>query len=160
MITAYRIFNAAYTATWADGDGAFRYGGRWNSPGVRLLYAAVSVALAALEVLVHLDDEEILADYSFASMRFPADSIINVADIADLPRNWQDPSALGSLQEIGDSWVRCQTSLALRVPSAVVPQEFNYMINLEHPSASRIKFGKVEQFVFDPRFVKGRTGKK
>jgi len=156
MITAYRIFNTLYAAGWNDGEGAFEYGGRWNSPGVRVLYSSSNLALAALEVLVHLDDEEIMADYSFATVRFPDDSVIDVHEMATLPPDWRDYPASQELREIGDRWVHGRASLALRVPTAVVPRESNYIINLEHPSASRIDFGRVERFVFDPRFVKGR----
>lgn len=160
MITAYRIFQTTRTSNWMDGEGAFRYGGRWNSRGVRVLYASASLALSALEVLVHLDDEEILVDYSYATIRFDLASVKNVEDLASLPPNWREYPAPIALRRIGDDWARKEASPVLRVPTAVLPIDFNYILNLEHPAAAgAFDFGDADRFVFDHRLTERRNKK-
>ena len=110
-------------------------------------------------MLVQLEDEEILAEYRYAAVTFPEDSVVNIEDLFRLPAGWNEYPASAAVQEIGDRWVRDGASLVLRVPTAVVPHEFNYIFNLGHPDASAFEYGKVERFAFDPRFGRKR-GKK
>ena len=151
MATAYRIFKTKYAATWFDGEGAFRYGGRWNSPGTRLLYAAESLSLAALEMLVHLNNEEILLSYSYATAEFDEKYNLPIEDFRHLPDNWSASPAPIEIQKIGDAWAHSETSLILRVPTSVLPLEFNYLINIEHSDFDQIKLGKPQKFKFDER---------
>lgn len=139
MRTAYRICKTKYAATWFDGEGAFRYGGRWNSPGTRLLYTAGSLSLAVLEMLVHLNDEEILLSYSYAEAKFDDKYIIAVEDFQKLPENrTASPAPPPEIQRIGDDWVRSGASAVLRVPTSLLPVEYNYLINIEHPDFRKV----------------------
>ncbi len=124
-----------------------------------MLYAAGSLALATLEMLVHLEDEEVLADYSYAAVRFEENLMLPVEKIGQLPSNWREFPIPDAVRQIGNKWVQSGASAVLRVPTAILPREFNYMVNLEHQAAGGVKFGGVEQFVFDKRFVE-RSGKK
>ncbi len=151
MITAYRVFNSIYTSSWSDGEGSFRYGGRWNSRGQRVLYASASLALATLEMLVHIDDEVILDDYSFGEVTFSEELILSVEDLIRLPTNWRKIPAPDEICKIGDTWITGGESVVLRVPTAILPRESNYIINLSHVDIDKVIFGKSERFIFDKR---------
>lgn len=84
---AFRIFKTKYRDSWADGEGAFRFGGRWNTRGTRIIYAAESLSLAVLEMLVNLNNEEPLLTYSFAEVEFEKRSVLDIRDFVSLPRN-------------------------------------------------------------------------
>lgn len=138
-----------------DGEGAFLYGGRWNSPRcARLLYTAESLSLAALEMLVHLNDEEILSAYSFATTEFSEDLVLPVEEFQTLPENWSASPPPLEIQKIGDKWAQGAVSAVLRVPTSVLPVEFNYLINMEHPDFSKVKLGEPQTFSFDERLFK------
>jgi RES domain-containing protein len=154
MVTTYRICKTKHAATWFDGEGARLYGGRWNSRGTRILYTAGSLSLAALEMLVHLNDEEILLSYSFAAAEFDESLILPVEEFRALPENWGASPAPLEIQRIGDEWARAQASVVLKVPTSVVPVEFNYLINVGHPEFSKVKLGKPQAFTFDERLYK------
>lgn len=151
MLTAYRICKTKHAATWFDGEGAYRFGGRWNSRGTRLLYTAGSLSLAALEMLVHLNDEEILLAYSYAAAEFDENLILSVEDFRSLPENWSDSPPPLEIQRIGDEWAREQASVVLKVPTSILPVEFNYLINVQHPEFSKVKLGVPQTFNFDER---------
>lgn len=158
MITAYRVFNSLFSATWNDGEGAFRYGGRWNSQGKRVLYFSSSLALATLEILVNLDDEEILPDFSYASVSFPEELVAGSEDLGKLPLNWREFPIPEAVQKIGDDWVKSKRSAILQVPTAILPKEWNYVVNLDHPDSGLVQYGKVESLILDSRLF-GRTKK-
>lgn len=154
MITAYRIFKTRHAKTWFDGEGAFLFGGRWNSRGTRILYAAGSLSLAALEMLVHLNSAELLSSYSFATIDIGEKDIAAVETLQKLPKNWHASPPPFAIQNIGDKWAASMTSPALKVPSAVVRGEHNYLINVSHPDFSKAKLGKPQPFRFDERLIK------
>jgi len=131
MPRAWRITKAKYAANAFDGEGARLNGGRWSSPGTRVVYVAESLSLAVLEILVHLKDTAVLADYVVRTIDLP-DAGIEVLQADDLPPNWRAFPAPTATQAIGDRWVLEARSLALRVPSAVTPAEFNYLVNPAH----------------------------
>lgn len=155
MLAAYRIFKTKYSAMWLEGEGAYRFGGRWNTPGTRLMYASESLSLALLEVLVHLEEEEMASKYSSATIGFDEMFVVNAADFSGLPENWGDSPIAPAVQAIGDAWARSLKSLVLRVPSAIVRGEFNYLINVEHKDLKNVKLGTPETFIFDNRLVTG-----
>lgn len=155
MPTVYRICKTKYAATAFDGEGAFRFGGRWNSRGTRIVYTAGSLSLAALEMLVHLGGEEMLFNYSFVAAEIPAELILKVEDFRPLPENWSESPAPHAAQEIGDDWVRNSASAVLEVPSSIVPLEKNYLLNPAHPDWDKIAFGTPQEFEFDERLNKG-----
>ena len=154
MPTVYRICKTKYAATAFDGEGAFRYGGRWNSRGTRIIYAAGSLALAALEILVHLGDDEMLLKYSFIAAEIPLDLILKIEDFSALPANWNESPAPLAAQKIGDDWVRVADSAVLEVPTSIVPLEKNYLLNPAHADWNKIRFGEAQEFVFDERLKK------
>jgi len=154
VLTAYRICKTKYAARWFDGEGAYRFGGRWNSRGVRMLYAAGSLSLAALEMLVHLNNEEILLAYSFTTAEFDENLILSVEDFRTISENWSASPPLLEIQQIGDEWAREMASVVLKVPASVVLVEFNYLINVEHPEFSKVKLSKPQPFTFDKRLYK------
>lgn len=151
MIDAYRIFKTRRSGGWFDGEGAYRYGGRWNSRGTRILYASESLSLAFLEILVHLEDNEITAAYSSANLSFEARLATNVDDLGKLPSDWSDSPIPLAVQAIGDEWVRSKVSVVLRVPSAIVRGEFNYLVNIGHEGFDEVVLAKPERFIFDNR---------
>lgn len=155
MPLAYRIFKTKHASKWYDGEGARLFGGRWNSPGTRLLYASESLSLATLEMLVHLENESLLASYSFATLELSDKDILPVEKFGDLPANWYVYPAPADNQRIGDMWAASLRSLALRVPSAVSKGEYNYLINVEHPEFRNVKRGRPQRFRFDVR-LRGR----
>jgi RES domain-containing protein len=148
MIKAFRICKTKYAKSAFDGEGAFRYGGRWNSRGSRVVYASSSLSLAVLEMLVQLGEEELLEAYSYFELEFDRRL---VAKLGRLPRNWQGSPAPVSAQKIGDAWVKAGDYAILLVPSAVIPTESNYLINSAHKDFIKIRIGKPRKFAFDKR---------
>jgi RES domain-containing protein len=142
---------ARYREPWAfSGEGAARRGGRWNPRGVALVYAAESRALAAMEVLVHVDEPDrlFLTAWSMVPAVVPAKLI---AKPARVPETWRETPHSTATQDFGALWARELRSAVLRVPSAVVPGEFNFLLNPHHAGFKDVKIGKPELFSFDLR---------
>ncbi len=150
MIRSWRLVQADYTAHAFDGEGARLYGGRWNSPGQCAVYTAGSLALAALEVLVHLKSRVTLSRYIKSWIEFDETWVTTIA-IEDLPLNWRQGRAPVQTQVRGDRWLEAGDTLALQVPSVVIPEEWNYVINPLHPKFAETVRGQPEPFQFDPR---------
>ena len=154
MPLVYRICKTKYATTAFEGEGAFRFGGRWNRRGTRMIYAAGSLALAVLEMLVHLDDDDLILAYSYIVADIPAELILSVKAFRQLPKNWSVSPTPASLQQLGDDWVREQVSAVLEVPTAIVPREKNYLLNPAHADFAKIKLENPKRFVFDERLCK------
>jgi len=152
MPTGWRIVKTRLAARAFDGEGARRYGGRWNSPGTRVVYTAQSVSLAVLELLVHLQASPLLASYALRSARFD-DRPVSAVDRSSLPSDWRAFPAPPALQRIGDTWIAAGSSLVLEVPSAIVEGESNYLINPAHPAFRRLRIGPPVRFRLDPRLL-------
>jgi RES domain-containing protein len=133
-----------------DGEGSRLFGGRWTSVGTRAVYTSEHLALAAMEVLVHVDRPQLLKSYVTASATIPDDEI-EAIDVAMLPRNWRSYPAPPELQAIGDAWVTAGRTLALKVPSVIVAGSWNVLLNPEHPSFKRAALGAPTGFAFDSR---------
>lgn len=131
-----------------DGEGARRYGGRWNSAGNRCVYLATSESLAILEVLVHLNDTELLNDYDLYRIDIDEALIIEL-DQSYLPDDWQEDPAPSSTAQIGDEWLESEMSLCLKIPSTIVPREFNCLLNLQH-TAFNLEELAVVKLEFNP----------
>lgn len=153
MITAWRLLKSRHATAAFDGEGARLYGGRWNSPGTRVAYASDSIALAALEVLAHLQSTAVLQAYSVVSLSFPDESV-ELLQTTSLPARWRRFPSPPENQAIGDEWVAQGRSLILRVPSAIIPSAANVLINPSHPDFGKVVIGRPERFVFDPRLLK------
>lgn len=153
-IAVYRICKTKYAPTAFDGEGAFRFGGRWNMRGTRIIYTAGSLALAALEMLVHLDDDSMLFKYSFIPAQIPPGLILKIEDFRPLPKDWSASPAPLITQKIGDDWAKSGISAVLEVPTSIIPLEKNYLLNPLHPDYSQIILGTPEVFSFDARLAK------
>ena len=153
MTVAWRIVAIQHLATAFDGEGARLHGGRWNSPGVPLVYTSESPALAALELLVGLGDAGHLAGFSLLSIELPDAGIADL-DRSLLPGNWKSYPAPPELARLGDSWVSSGSSLALRVPSVVIEQECNLLVNPDHADFGKVIIGSAIPFQFDERLAR------
>lgn len=152
MITSRRIVKAKYASAAFDGEGARVAGGRWNSPGVGMVYTSESVALALLETLVHLGRTAILSDFVIFACTFD-EALVDSLTVGQLPRNWRTYPTPSSLQEIGDDWVRSGRSAVLRVPSVLAEGEHNFLLNPLHPDFPRIRTSAPQKFDFDQRLL-------
>ena len=152
-VRAWRIVKSKRAATAFLGEAAKRTGGRWNSPGTPMVYVAGSTSLAMLEMLVHLQARELLTRYALFEISFD-EALIKPIDRKGLPRNWRKSPSPSVLQEVGDEWVARLESAVLKVPSAVVPTEWNYLLNPLHPEFGRIAIGPKKAVRFDSRLVR------
>lgn len=150
MPTAWRIVKASRATAAFDGEGARLNGGRWNSPGVSVVYLAQSQALAALEMLVHLHTSQLLAAYCSIPAAFD-DAHVETVDPATLPVGWTGSPAPAALQKVGDLWVAQRRSVVLKHPSAIVPSEWNFLLNPLHPRFGEVAIGEARPFKFDRR---------
>jgi len=146
----WRICRRSYAAQAASGEGARQYGGRWNSRGVPVVYASTSLALAAVETFVHLEPLLLPDDLVSIEGEIPGSFEIGQLHLTALPPDWRRPGD-ESLQKFGDQWVRLGHTVALLVPSAAIPGEWNLLLNPSHPDFSRIKFHPPIPFKFDAR---------
>lgn len=149
---AYRIAKTRYIND-LSGSGARIYGGRWNYKGVSMIYTSESRALATVEYLVHLPLSIVPTFLSMAILLIPDHIIPIEIAISDLPNNWRDYPAPFRLAEIGTNWITQTDSLLLRVPSAVVEQEFNILINPMHPDMKHVSILQIERYKFDKRLL-------
>ncbi len=152
IVTGWRIFRPKHADVAFTGEGARQFGGRWNGKGTAVVYTAGSLALAALEMLVHLENNQILDKYLTARIEFDSSLVTPVAP-SELPDNWRSYPAPLYLAEIGDVWVASQQSAVLRVPSAGITADLNYLLNPSHPDFEKIEIGKPQPFNFDPRLL-------
>ncbi len=152
MLTSWRIVKATFAAQAFDGEGARASGGRWNSPGITMVYTADSPALAALEILVQLGNPTILPSFVLIAATF-AESVVTRVQSNTLPAKWRSYPAPPELQRRGDEWVLARSSAVLAVPSAVVDHHINYLINPEHPDFSTITLSPPQSFEFDLRLL-------
>jgi len=151
MPSAWRIVKAAHAATAFDGEGAFRFGGRWNSPGTRVVYCSANLSLAALENLVHLNPP-VPFKYAAIGLEFDA-RVVETVDAESLPVDWTSEPPPPSTMEIGDRWVKGGRSAVLEIPSAIIPGESNFLLNPSHRDFRRITLRKPVAFSFDPRLL-------
>ena len=149
-VTVWRIVKAKHQDDAFSGEGARRFGGRWNNPGLRVVYTAESRSLAAMEMLVHLDSQALLAAYVLASVVID-EKYIQRIDVRNLPLDWRSSPAPVELPAIGSNWRDSQVSAVLRVPSVVIDGEFNFLLNPEHRDFKRLRIQPFAPFQFDAR---------
>ena len=147
----YRIEREKYLDATLTGIGAsMSEGYRWNSLHTRIVYTAESRALATLEISVHLDlSEDLPNDRFYVEIEIPDEIIIQEVRLEDLPDDWNSKPPALTTQIIGDDFVHYNESAILKVPSSIVPQEFNYLINPGHPDAHKIKVSGTSRMAFD-----------
>lgn len=144
----YRVSKRLYQ-TDLLGTGAFLAGGRWNTRGNYMLYTAGSRSLAILEVLVHLSDSQPHDDYSIVVLYIPDDIYVQQINTTTLSFEWRETYV--TTRNIGDEWLQTSSSLLLKVPSAIVKAEYNYLINPQHPAFNKIQVLDYETLAFDKR---------
>jgi RES domain-containing protein len=150
----YRIARKKY-AHDLSGIGAKIAGGRWNSPGNPVVYTSGSISLAMLEVAVHLPLEKLPKGFFLITIEVPEDIQVAKVDRSKLPLNWALSIQAPVTQQIGDLFLSKGKNLVLQVPSAVVPEEFNYLVNPNHKSFSAVKIISMKDLNFDSRLFKG-----
>jgi RES domain-containing protein len=150
MIT-YRLSKGKHHSD-LSGKGAEMFGGRWNSKGIALLYTSASRALAFAEISMHLPLGIVPKDYFILSLDIPDRASVLALTEADMPYDWRSNPHSYSTQKIGDNFTKSLKYLVLCVPSAVVPGDFNYLLNPVHPKMKDVKILSVEPFEFDSRF--------
>ena len=149
---AFRLCRAPFAAL--DGEGARLYGGRWNPVGRAVVYASASRALAALEYLVHVDVADVPDDLVLLTLDVPDDAELARVDPASLPADWATAPESAACRALGDRWARDARALALRVPSAPVPEEENVLLNPSAPRFAEVRVVDRRPFSYDPRLVR------
>jgi RES domain-containing protein len=146
----WRICRAKYSSEAFSGEGARRFGGRWNSPGVPMIYSSSSLALAAIELFVHLEPNQQPDDLVSIAAELPKGEPAQRLGPGKLPRGWWrhdfDP-----VRTIGDKWIRKKPCLAMEVPSAALRMEWNVLVNPLHPAITRLRIERPQPFRFDAR---------
>ena len=149
VIEAWRLAAPEHSRTveqMLSGAGALRHGGRWNSPGRPAVYLGGSLALASIELLVHLRAPDVLRAYRKLPVRIP-EELIQGLDVRDLPPGWAVPALHAGTRAVGDRWLESGESAVLRVPSVVVPGEVNYVANPGHPDFDSIESGTITDYL-------------
>jgi len=139
-----------------SGEGAKRYGGRWNHIGVAVVYTSQSLSLAVLEHLVNLPISDLPDDLVSIQIEFVDDLPRTELRLKDLPDNWRAFPAIEELKDLGSEWARKAATPVLVVPSVVIPNELNYLINPFHPLATKIKIVSIDSFALDTRLDRTR----
>ncbi len=148
-MTVYRICNAAY-AYDLSGEGARLHGGRWNHIGTPCLYASSSRSLTVLEYSVNVNLSRILRNLVVATIEIPEDDM-KVLSMAELPGDWKNAPAPASTKVLGTSLINAMHHLVIKIPSTVVPEEFNFLVNPRHHRVSECSVVDVKDFVYDLR---------
>ncbi|MFU8813381.1 MAG: RES family NAD+ phosphorylase [Balneolaceae bacterium] len=146
-MNVYRIT----TAKWADNLAGSGYPARWNSKGVYMAYTASSRALACLENLVHRSGEGLHNRFRIVEIEIPDLVSIQKIRADSLPEGWYKTGHYPTCRHIGDRWIEGGTSLLLEVPSSIIQEETNVLINPRHPEFSEVKIADIRKFRFDER---------
>lgn len=155
-IITWRIVRKKYAAIAFNGAGARRFGGRWNRPGVPMVYTSGSLALAILEILVNLESPADFNDFIYIPVKFDAALSQALAPKA-LPSNWNSDPIPPSTMDLGSDWIKSGRSAILEVPSVLSPEEKNYLLNPLHPDFKKLEIGKPKKLAWDPRLAKGKS---
>ncbi|MBI1306774.1 MAG: RES domain-containing protein [Bacteroidetes bacterium] len=151
----YRLTRREY-ARLLDGKGAAKSNNRWNTKGVEIAYTAESRALALCEVFVHLSLNLIPESFVMVEIEIPDSLHYKTILEGELPKGWRTPLHFSVTQKIGDTFINAGKDCVLKVPSAVVPGDFNFLINPHHSDAKKIKVHSVSDFLFDDRMRKNQ----
>ena len=159
MTRIYRVLRKAYARTPFDGEGAYRYSGRWSSPGTRLSYASEHQSLAMLEYFVHLDQDDSPPDLVLAVAEIPDNLTRETIDAGNLPGNWRDSAPPLELARLGDEFVQRGGHCVLLVPSVLAPSEHNCLINPAHPDSWMIGVCEVQRLSYHPRMFRKKRSR-
>jgi len=150
------VLRKAYARAPLDGQGAYLYGGRWSSAGVRLAYTSEHQSLAMLEYFVHLDMADAAGDLVLAVAEIPDSVSREQVAVERLPSGWREFPAPPELAQIGDEFVRRGEKCVLIVPSAQAPHDFNWLISPTHREFRKITVFEAEALSYDARMLAGR----
>lgn len=137
--------------TSGDTEGARQYGGRWNPKGLAAVYLAASQSLAALEMLVHVDTDLVPNDFLLFALDIPDAVGVSRVHPKQLPEGWRVEYPPTTLQKMGGAWLKNLSSAVLQVPSAIIPEESNFVLNPQHPDVHRLQIHEPRSFFFDAR---------
>jgi RES domain-containing protein len=151
----WRLCRAIHAADAFSGEGARRFGGRWNSRGVPMVYCSSSLALAAIELFIHLEPAQAPDDLVSISATLPDAEPARTIVPEELPAEWW--TDLLVTRELGDAWIRSGSSLALKVPSVPIRSEWNVLVNPHHPRIGELRTDPPQPFVFDARMFERST---
>ena len=146
----YRICRSVYANDLA-GSGARLVGGRWNSKGIPVVYTSGTRSLAVLEVLVHIPAAMVPKDFVIISVQIPDSLSVEEVSWKQLKTEIEKSGIHANFSKLGNDWVKKMNTPVLKVPSIVVKDEFNYIINPAHPTCKEIKILEQRSFSFDPR---------
>lgn len=135
-----------------SGDGARLYSGRWNEAGVPMVYTATSLALAAMEMFVHMDPSVAPEDLVAVEIFAPDALVVALVELASLPARWRATEV--ETAGIGTAWARSGRTVMLRVPSAVVEGEWNVLLNPAHREFGRVEVVRAVAFHYDERMFR------
>ncbi len=147
MLVSWRIVKEKHKQNALTGEGARRFGGRWNTPGQAIIYSAETLSGALLEILTH-SNRQLLSHYLVYRLEFPP-KILSEIEIAELPKDWRSSPAPPELGKIGDRWYSEKRSAVLRVPNAIVPLEANLLVNPVHADFSLVEIQGPIDFTVD-----------
>ncbi|WP_200255684.1 RES domain-containing protein [Halorhodospira neutriphila] len=138
-----------------SGEGARRFGGRWNHPGQAAVYTSTTLSLAVLEWLAHVDPGDAPPELVAIAYELPADEPITRLELGDLPENWRTYPVAETVRRLGADWLNTGETVALVAPSAIIPvaEERNIVLNPEHTSMTRLSQVWHERITVDPRLV-------
>lgn len=151
-LTVWRLTREEYVDTAFSGEGARLYGNRFNSKGTRIVYTSENLPLALLETIVGLSNDSQLFEYVFFRAELP-ERHVDPLPLNMLPANWDFRPPARDTKQIGDEWIDARRSLALRVPSVVVPYSYNYLLNPAHPEFSEMTIQEPENLPVDLRLI-------
>jgi RES domain-containing protein len=154
MTPVWRIVKKAQADHAFSGEGARLFGGRWNHRGTAVVYTADTLSLAALEYFVHLGPAMAGVELVFFKAEIPKRMVIQDLAPETLPAGWRSEPPLAVTRHLGSDWAAGNTTAVLRVPSALIPSQFNFILNPGHPDFSRIKVLGPDPFRFDSRMWK------
>jgi RES domain-containing protein len=149
----WRLCRRPFAKEPLSGKGCLVSSGRWHTSPRLVVYASESLALASLEILVHTDLDVAPADLVAIEIDIPAEVEIAHLTLSQLPRFWRRYPSPQSAQKVGNAWLDSRNGAVLRLPSAIIPSEHNFLINPLHVDAAQITIVKKRPFAFDPRLI-------
>ncbi len=149
-IKVYRIVGKNRIDSAFDGEGSRVYGGRWNNKGISAVYTSDSLALSSLETIIHLPTYDLLENYVYFRISLDTKMVYD----SPTPVGWDERPNSSIARSIGDEWVTKNTSPAMKVPSILVPESYNFIINIHHPDYSDIRIDYPKPLIFDSRLKK------
>lgn len=152
-LTVYRCGKAAHRDSLFDGIGGLYVSGRWTPQGLPVVYTSEHASLAILEHLANYRQPQWLPATVLAAAEIPEQVHIEEVDLATLPKGWNDPVPPESLKKIGKNWLARGQTGVLKAPSALVPDESNYLLNPRHPQFRSIRFSRPKEYFPDERLL-------